>query len=121
MEVFSAFSIIMEASSLSHRLTNYGIHVDDLSRLRVLDEPSANHAHELRDTCHDFVTDVHHLADIADGFLNVIDAVGNEVTKEKVKAIGARNRLQTIAKEREAQVLTNILTFLRFTYRFEPF
>ena len=113
MEVFSAFSSIMEASSLSHRLTNYGIHVDDLSRLRVLDEPSANHAHELRDTCHDFVTDVHHLADIADGFLNVIDAVGNEVTKEKVKAIGARNRLQTIAKEREAQVLTNILTFLK--------
>ena len=115
MAVFSAFSIIMETSSLSHRLTNYGIHVDDLSRLRVLDEPSANHAHELRDTCHDFVTDVHHLADIADGFLNVIDAVGNEVTKEKVKAIGARNRLQTIAKEREAQVtLKKSVSFLHY-------
>ena len=50
------------------------------------------------------MTDVGHLAEIADGFLDVVDAVGNEVTKEKVKAIGARNRLQTIAKEREAQV-----------------
>ena len=52
------------------------------------------------------MTDVGHLAEIADGFLDVVDAVGNEVTKEKVKAIGARNRLQTIAKEREAQVNT---------------
>ena len=42
------------------------------------------------------MTDVGHLAEIADGFLDVVDAVGNEVTKEKVKAIGARNRLQTI-------------------------
>ena len=95
----------MATSGLSNRLTNYGIHVDDLSRLRVLEEASGNHAHDLRDTCHDFVTDVKQLAEIADGFLDVIDAVGNEVTKEKVKAIGARNRLQTIAKEREAQVI----------------
>ena len=95
----------MDNSGLSNRLTNYGIHVDDLSRLRVLDETAGNHAHDLRDTCHDFVTDVGNLAEIADGFLNVVDAVGNEVTKEKVKAIGARNRLQTIAKEGEAQVI----------------
>lgn len=38
----------MDSSSLSNRLTNYGIHVDDLSRLRVLDENSGNHAHDLR-------------------------------------------------------------------------
>ena len=100
----------MDTSGLSNRLTNYGIHVDDLSRLRVLDENSGNHAHDLRDNCHDFVCDVEQLAEIADGFLNVIDAVGNEVTREKVKAIGARNRLQTIAKEREAQV--RLLTFI---------
>ena len=55
------------------------------------------------------MTDVGHLAEIADGFLDVVDAVGNEVTKEKVKAIGARNRLQTIAKEREAQVNIGII------------
>ena len=57
------------------------------------------------------MTDVGHLAEIADGFLDVVDAVGNEVTKEKVKAIGARNRLQTIAKEREAQVNIKIIFY----------
>ncbi len=97
----------MDTSGLSNRLTNYGIYVDDLSRLRVLDEASGNHAHDLKDTCHDFVSDVNQLAEIADGFLQVIDAVASEVTKEKVKAIGARNRLQTISKEREAQVDTH--------------
>jgi hypothetical protein len=40
--------IIMDTSGLSNRLTNYGIHVDDLSRLRVLDEAAGNHAHDLR-------------------------------------------------------------------------
>lgn len=95
----------MDTSGLSSRLTNYGIHVDDLSRLRVLDEAAGNHAHDLRDNCGDFVGDISHLTEIADGFLEVIDAIANEVTKEKVKAIGARNRLQTISKEREAQVI----------------
>ena len=38
----------MDTSGLSNRLTNYGIHVDDLSRLRVLDEAAGNHAHDLR-------------------------------------------------------------------------
>ena len=52
----------------------------------------------------EFVGDVSSLTEIADGFIEVIDAVANEVTKEKVKVIGARNRLQTIAKERETQV-----------------
>ena len=39
----------MEASGLSDRLGHYGIHVDDLSRLRVLDESSGAHSHDLRD------------------------------------------------------------------------
>ena len=52
----------------------------------------------------EFTTDVGSLTEIADGFIEVIDAVAGEVTKEKVKVIGARNRLQTIAKERETQV-----------------
>ena len=62
------------------------------------------------------MTDVGHLAEIADGFLDVVDAVGNEVTKEKVKAIGARNRLQTIAKEREAQV-NIIVRIMKLQYK----
>ena len=99
----------METSGLSDRLNHYGIHVDDLSRLRVLDENSGAHSHDLRDNCREFVGDVSNLTDIADGFIEVIDAVANEVNKEKVKVIGARNRLQTIAKERETQVWLPIL------------
>jgi intraflagellar transport protein 20 len=102
----------METSGLSDRLSHYGIHVDDLSRLRVLDENSGTHSHDLRDNCREFVGDVSSLTDIADGFIEVIDAVANEVNKEKVKVIGARNRLQTIAKERETQ-MTQLTALIR--------
>jgi len=102
----------METSGLSDRLNHYGIHVDDLSRLRVLDENSGTHSNDLRDNCREFVGDVSNLTDIADGFIEVIDAVANEVNKEKVKVIGARNRLQTIAKERETQ-MTQLTALIR--------
>ena len=79
----------METSGLSDRLSHYGIHVDDLSRLRVLDENSGAHSHDLRDNCREFVGDVSNLTDIADGFIEVIDAVANEVNKQKaLKCLG---------------------------------
>lgn len=97
---------------MSGRLSNYGIHVDELSRLRVLDEDTASHANDLRDSCHDFVGDLTQLTDIADGFIKVFDAVSDEVMKEKVKAIGAQNRLQTSAKNRETQ-MTQLTALIR--------
>ena len=37
-----------DSSAYLAYLDIYGIHVDDLSRLRVLDEAAGNHAHDLR-------------------------------------------------------------------------
>ena len=41
---------------------------------------------------------------IADSFIDIIDAVSNEVEKEKISAIGAQTLLQTSATHREAQI-----------------
>lgn len=40
---------------------------------------------------------------ISDGFINIIDSLAQEVDKEKMKAIGARNLVKSMAKQREAQ------------------
>lgn len=50
-----------------------------------------------------------HLAEItefeknSDDFIKILDDLGKEVEKEKMKTIGARNVLRSIAKHREAQ------------------
>ena len=55
-------------------------------------------------TCNDFMFCVGQFKRIADSFIDIIDAVSNEVEKEKISAIGAQNLLQTSAKHREAQI-----------------
>jgi intraflagellar transport protein 20 len=40
---------------------------------------------------------------IADGFIFMVDSLAKEVEKEKMKAIGARNLLKSVAKQREAE------------------
>lgn len=40
---------------------------------------------------------------IADGFILMVDTLAKEVEKEKMKAIGARNLLKSVAKQREAE------------------
>jgi len=40
---------------------------------------------------------------IVSGFIQLIDSVAGEVEKEKMKAIGSRNLLKSISKQREAQ------------------
>ena len=43
------------------------------------------------------------MEDIADSFIAIFDHVSSAVEKEKLIAIGQRNRLQTYAKHREAR------------------
>ncbi|XP_033627478.1 intraflagellar transport protein 20 homolog isoform X1 [Asterias rubens] len=40
---------------------------------------------------------------IVGGFIEMVDGLAQEVEKEKMKAIGSRNLLKSIAKQREAQ------------------
>nr|CAD7579093.1 unnamed protein product [Timema californicum] len=40
---------------------------------------------------------------IADGFIHTVDNLAKEVEKEKIKAIGVRNLLKSVSKQREAE------------------
>lgn len=39
----------------------------------------------------------------SDNFIKILDSLAKEVEKEKMKTIGARNLLRSVAKQREAQ------------------
>nr|CAD7434030.1 unnamed protein product [Timema monikensis] len=61
---------------------------------------------------------------IADGFIHTVDNLAKEVEKEKIKAIGVRNLLKSVTKQREAeqqqcQVCTGLILFHSINHHIE--
>ncbi|PVD31430.1 hypothetical protein C0Q70_06842 [Pomacea canaliculata] len=86
-------------------LAKAGLHFDELNKIRVLEPDVAQQTRELKEECKDFVDKIGEFQKIVGTFIEMVDAVAKEVEKEKMKAIGARNLLKSIAKQREAQQL----------------
>jgi len=80
-----------------------GLHFDELNKIRVLEPEVAAQTNELKDECKDFLDKMAQFRKIVSGFIQLIDSVAGEVEKEKMKAIGSRNLLKSISKQREAQ------------------
>lgn len=84
-------------------LSKSGLHFDDLNKVRVLDPESAQQTGELKDECREFVEKIAEFQKLVGSFIEVTDNLSKDVEKEKMKAIGSRNLLKSIAKQREAQ------------------
>ncbi|XP_015422201.1 PREDICTED: intraflagellar transport protein 20 homolog isoform X2 [Myotis davidii] len=80
-----------------------GLHFDELNKLRVLDPEVSQQTTELKEECKDFVDKIGQFQKIVGGLLELVDQLAKEAENEKMKAIGARNLLKSIAKQREAQ------------------
>uniref|UniRef100_A0A8C5P5C7 Intraflagellar transport protein 20 homolog n=1 Tax=Jaculus jaculus TaxID=51337 RepID=A0A8C5P5C7_JACJA len=72
-----------------------GLHFDELNKLRVLDPEVTQQTIELKEECKDFVDSEYHLERVA--------PLSFEQFLSLPSAIGARNLLKSIAKQREAQ------------------
>ncbi|XP_051168286.1 intraflagellar transport protein 20 homolog [Leptopilina boulardi] len=86
---------------MADSLAKYGLYIDDLSKIRVLDPEVVNQAVKLKDESQNFVIKITEFKKSTDEFINILDNVGQQVDKEKMKVIGARNLLRSVAKERE--------------------
>ncbi|XP_053375165.1 intraflagellar transport protein 20 homolog [Mercenaria mercenaria] len=84
-------------------LSRAGLHFDELNKIRVLEPDVQSQTVELKEECKDFVDKIGDFQKIVGTFIEVVDNVSKEVEKEKMKAIGSRNLLKSIAKQREAQ------------------
>ncbi|XP_070572775.1 intraflagellar transport protein 20 homolog [Ptychodera flava] len=84
-------------------LAKAGLHFDELNKVRVLEPEIAGQTTELKEECKEFVEKIAEFQKIVGSFIDVVDKVAKEVEKEKMKAIGSRNLLKSIAKQREAQ------------------
>ncbi|KAL3856556.1 hypothetical protein ACJMK2_011292 [Sinanodonta woodiana] len=84
-------------------LSRAGLHFDELNKIRVLEPEVSTQTNELKEECKEFVDKIGNFQKIVGQFIEVVDNVAKEVEKEKMKAIGSRNMLKSIAKQREAQ------------------
>ncbi|XP_059962893.1 LOW QUALITY PROTEIN: intraflagellar transport protein 20 homolog [Mesoplodon densirostris] len=85
-----------------------GLHFDELNKLRVLDPEVTQQTIELKEECKDFVDKIGQFQKIVGGLIELVDQLAKAAENEKMKyrvflAIGARNLLKSIAKQREAQ------------------
>ncbi|XP_068126344.1 intraflagellar transport protein 20 homolog [Hyperolius riggenbachi] len=84
-------------------LSEAGLHFDELNKLRILDPDVAQQTAELKEECREFVDKIGDFQKIVGGLIDLVDQLAKETENEKMKAIGARNLLKSIAKQREAQ------------------
>ncbi|KAL0112051.1 hypothetical protein PUN28_013344 [Cardiocondyla obscurior] len=84
-------------------LAKYGVYIDDLSKIRVLEPEAANQTNKLKEECQSFVSKITDFEKNSDDFIKILDNLAKEVEKEKMKTIGARNLLHSVEKQREAQ------------------
>ena len=82
---------------------NAGIYFDEMSKVRVLEPEVSQQTEELKSECKNFVDKISDFQNIVGSFIEMVDTLSKEVEKEKMKAIGSRNVLKSVAKQRETQ------------------
>jgi intraflagellar transport protein 20 len=80
-----------------------GLHFDELSKVRLLDAELSARTQEMKEECKDFVEKMTTFQNLVGGFIGTVNKLSNAVEAEKLKAIGSRNLLKSITKQREAQ------------------
>ncbi|KAF3692551.1 Intraflagellar transport protein 20 -like protein [Channa argus] len=84
-------------------LAKAGFYFDELNKLLVLEPDVSQNTSELKEDCKEFVDKVDQFQKNVGGNIELIDELAKEVETEKIKAIGARNVLKSMPKQREAE------------------
>ncbi|CAM9240884.1 unnamed protein product [Choristocarpus tenellus] len=101
------------------------ISFDDEHRIRVLDPEQFKHAEELGEECRSFVTKIKDFNSQVHNIVELLDANAGRIDKEKLRAIGLRNKvdgeveyrhrqkiaLQTVLREKMLELDRQILQF----------
>ncbi|XP_068173492.1 intraflagellar transport protein 20 homolog [Antennarius striatus] len=84
-------------------LAEAGLYFDEVNKLRVLEPDVSQKTAELKEECKEFVEKIVQFQKTVGGLIELVDGLAKETEREKMKAIGARNLLKSVAKQREAK------------------
>ncbi|CAI9740642.1 Hypothetical predicted protein [Octopus vulgaris] len=96
-----------------------GLNIDELNNIRLLDPDIFQQSSELKDACKEFTDKIESFHKIVASVIAVVDNVAKEVEKEKMKAIGSRNMLKSITKQREAEQMQLLALITEKTMQLE--
>ncbi|XP_075710329.1 intraflagellar transport protein 20 homolog isoform X5 [Rhinoderma darwinii] len=104
LQVPQSFAATIHLAAMAKdSLSEAGLHFDELNKIRILDPDVSQQTTELKEECREFVEKIDDFQKIVGGLIELVDQLAKETESEKMKAIGARNLLKSIAKQREAQ------------------
>ncbi|KAM9790093.1 intraflagellar transport protein 20 homolog isoform X3 [Syngnathus acus] len=79
-----------------------GIFFDEFHKLRALEPDVSQKTSDLKEECKEFVEKIGQFQGKVGSLIELVDQLAKEAEMEKFKAIGARNLLKLVAKQREA-------------------
>ncbi|KAL7292985.1 intraflagellar transport protein 20 homolog [Trichogramma pretiosum] len=88
---------------MTDSLKKYGLHIDDLAKVRLLEPEVASQTDKLREECQSFVTKIGDFHKAAEEFIKIMSNLADEVERERMRSIGIKNLLYTVTKEHEAE------------------
>ncbi|KAI4460922.1 intraflagellar transport protein 20 [Holotrichia oblita] len=86
---------------MSDALTKSGIFFDEVDKVRILEPVASKQTNDLKDECKIYIEKINEFQKISSNFIAIADKLAQEVEKQKIKAIGARNILQTMEKQKD--------------------
>lgn len=92
-------------------LNDKGLYLDELQKLRVIEPDAAEQAKDMKDECGGLMQQTEDFRKMTDQFIALTEQVANEVEKEKLAALGARNKLKstTESRKQQQQQLTSVI------------
>ncbi|XP_053625018.1 intraflagellar transport protein 20 homolog [Plodia interpunctella] len=88
---------------MAEELQKAHLFYDDIHKIRVLEATVLKETEDVKDTCKDYETKIQDFSRTINSLLEMLKALGDNVEKQKMAAIGATNLLKSIAKERESE------------------
>ncbi|KAG5867764.1 hypothetical protein JTB14_012381 [Gonioctena quinquepunctata] len=86
---------------MADSLARSGIFFDEVDRICILEPEVSKSTHDLKEECHIYTEKIDEFQKITNKFITMVEQLGEAVEKEKIQAIGARNILQSMEKQKE--------------------
>lgn len=79
-----------------------GLYIDDFNKIRIFEPEAEQRTSELQEGCKEFVEKTDEFCQLAGDMLQLTERLGKDVEIQKIKVIGYRNTLRSLAKEKVA-------------------
>ncbi|XP_045473403.1 intraflagellar transport protein 20 homolog [Harmonia axyridis] len=86
---------------MSEILSRYGIYFDEVDKVCILEPEIFKQTNDLKEECKIYTEKIEEFQKIGSKFISILEQLAKEVETEKIKAIGARNILQGMEKQKE--------------------